>query len=130
MNDDWGSRGGSRNISTSGNRDYYPSLDELVIADDAALKSFTGKLTKEWLLFVLKDTVSRLKKAKSYIDNIYVISKQINSVKDRVIQNNQVIIDTLGQISELSELKTKVDTFCATSNVKILRSRLKRWLVF
>ena len=47
MNDDGGSRGGSRNISTSGGRDYYPAVDKLVDADDAAFKSLTGKQTKE-----------------------------------------------------------------------------------
>ena len=118
MNGDVGSRGGSQNISNFGGRDYYPLVDELVDADNAAFKSLTGKLTKEWLLIVLKDTVSQLKKTLSYIDNIDVNSKQINSVNDRVIENNQVIIDTRDKISELSELKTKVDTLCAKSNVK------------
>ena len=122
MNGDVGSRGGSQNISTSDGGDYYPLVDELVDADDAAFTSLSGKLTKEWLLFVLKDTVSQLKKTLSHIDNIDVTSKQINSVNDRVIENNQVIIDTRDKISELSELKTKVDTFCAKSNVKMSSS--------
>ena len=105
---DGGSRGGSRNNSTSGGRDYYTSVDELVDADDAAIKRLTDKLTKERLLIVLKDTVSHPKKAKSYINNI-VIYNQLTSVNDRVIGNNQVKIDDRDKISELTELKTKVD---------------------
>ena len=121
MNKDGGSRGGSRNNSTSGGRDYYISVDELVDADDAAIKRLTDKLTKERLLIVLEDTVSHLKKAKSYINNI-VIYNQLNSVNDRVIGNNQVKIDDRDKISELTEVKTKVDTLCTASNVKMSSS--------
>ena len=89
MNDDGGSRGGSRNLSTSGGRDHSLSVSGRI----CGCRCLTGKLTKEWLFFILRDTVSHLKKAESYIDNIVFISKQINSVNDRVIEINQVIID-------------------------------------
>ena len=43
-------------------------------------------------------------------------------MNDRVTENNQVIIDNRDKISELSELKTKVDTLCTASNVKMSSS--------
>ena len=47
----------------------------MVDVDDVAFKSLTGELTKEWPTIVLKDTVSQLKRGKSYINNIDVIFK-------------------------------------------------------
>ena len=41
MNDDEGSRGGSRLNSASGGRDYYPSIDEMVNANDGEFKALT-----------------------------------------------------------------------------------------
>ena len=62
MNDDGGSRGGSRLNSASGGRDY-PSIDELVNPKDGDFKALTGKLTKDWLLCLLKDALSHLRTA-------------------------------------------------------------------
>ena len=65
-------------------------MNELVVADDAAFKS----LTDEGLAGVRPQGYSLApQKPKSYINNIDVFSKQINSVNDRVIENNQCIID-------------------------------------
>ena len=51
-----------------------------------------------------------------------LILNKINSVNNRVIDNNQVIIDTRDKISELSKLKSKIDTLCAASNVRMSSS--------
>ena len=64
MNDETGSRGGPRTNSTS---NYYPTVDELLgaLSNDAEYKALTGKLNKEWLHCLLKDTLLHLKQAKS-----------------------------------------------------------------
>ena len=64
MTDEVGGRGPCRSNSTSvgGGRNYYPQVDELVHANDEKL---TEKLTKDWLLCLLRDTVSHLREAKS-----------------------------------------------------------------
>ena len=76
MNGDGGSRGGSRLNSASGGRDYYPSIDELVNANDGEFKALTGKLTKDWLLCLLKDVFSHLRTAKSSNSNFDTLKKK------------------------------------------------------
>ena len=51
----------SRINSTSG---YYPSMEEQLLAmkNDVDYKAFTGKLTKDWLPRLLKETSLHLKR--------------------------------------------------------------------
>ena len=53
-----------RHVSTSGGKDYYPSIDELLAADSDGFKKFAGNLNKEWILCLLQDSLGHLKQAK------------------------------------------------------------------
>ena len=89
MNDDGGSRGGSRLNSASCGRDYHPSIDELLNANDGEIKALTGKLTKDWLLCLLKDALSHLRTAKSFNSNFDTLKEKVSSVNDVIIENKK-----------------------------------------
>ena len=57
------SKARSTSTSSVGGKDYYPSFNELLSADPEQFRGLTGKLTKELLVFLLKDTVEHLKQA-------------------------------------------------------------------
>ena len=90
MNDDGGSCGGSRLNSASGGRDYHPSRDELLNANDGEFKALTGKLTKDWLLCLLKDALSHLRTAKSFNSNFDTLKEKVSSVNDVIIENKKI----------------------------------------
>ena len=113
MNDDEGSCGGSRLNSDSGGRDYYPSIDELVNANDGEFKALNGKLTKDWLLCLLKDALSHLRTAKSFNSNFDTL-KKVSSVNDVIIENEK-FKKMLMKLDELTAIKDKVDSICVTS---------------
>ena len=64
MTDEVAGRGRGRSNSTSvgGGRNYYPQVDELVHANDEKFKPLTEKLTKGWILCLLRDTVITFEK--------------------------------------------------------------------
>ena len=66
--------------SSVGGKDYNSSIDELVDADPEGLKKLTGKLNKEWILCLLRDSISHLKKAKSN-------SELLSSIDERLTKN-------------------------------------------
>ena len=47
-----------------GGKDYYPSIGELLEAGPDHFRLLTSKLTKDWLIFPLKDTVEQLQQAR------------------------------------------------------------------
>ena len=113
MNDDGGSRGDSRLNSAFGGRDYYPSIDELVNANDGEFKALTGKLTKDWLLCFLKDALSHLRTAKSFNSNSDKL--KVSSVNDVIIENKEFKEQMLMKLDELTAIKDKVNSMCVTS---------------
>ena len=108
MKDDGGSRGGSRLNFASGGRDYYPSIDELVNAKDGEFKALTGKLTKDWLLCLLKDALSHLRTAKSFISKFDMLKEKVSSVNDAVIENKKFKEQILMKLDELTAIKETV----------------------
>ena len=114
MNDNGGSRGGSRLNSASGGRDYYPSIDELVNANDGEFKALTGKLTKAWLFCLLKDALSHLKTAKSFNSNFDMLKEKVSSVNDVIVENNKFKEQMLMKLDELTAIKDKVDSMWVT----------------
>ena len=110
MNDDGGSRGGSWLNSASGDRDYYPSIDELVNANDGEFKALTGKLTKDWLLRLLKDVLSHLRTAKSFNSNFDMLKEKVSFVNDVIIENKKFKEQMLMKLDELTAIKDKVDS--------------------
>ena len=48
--------------SSVGGKDYYPSINELVDADPEGFKKLTGKLNKNCILCLLRDSSLILKK--------------------------------------------------------------------
>ena len=114
MNDDGGSRGGSRLNSASGGRDYYTSIDELVNAKDGEFKALTGKLTKDWLLCLLKDALSHLRTAQSFNSKLDMLKKG-SSVNNVIIENKKFKEQMLMKLDEITAIKDKVDSMCVTS---------------
>ena len=115
MNDDGGSRGGSRLNSASGGRDDYPSIDELVKANDGEFKALAGKLTKDWLLCLLNDALSHLRTAKSFNSNFKMLKVKVSSVNDVIIENKKFKGQMLMKLGEFTAIKDKVDSMCVTS---------------
>ena len=103
MNDETGSRGGPRTNSTS---NYYPTVDELLgaLSNDAEYKALTGKLNKEWLHCLLKDTLLHLKQAKSHSITFDTIDKRMKTFDGMIEQqcyNNNLIEGKLQAFDEL-----------------------------
>ena len=64
-----------------GGKDYYPSIGELLEAGPDQFRLLTGKLTKDWLIFLLKDTVEHLKQAK-YSNSLFSsINQKLDDIK-------------------------------------------------
>ena len=64
-----------------GRKDYYPSIGELFEAGPDQFRLLTGKLTKDWLIFLLKDTVEHLKQAK-YSNSLFSsINQKLDDIK-------------------------------------------------
>ena len=64
-----------------GGKDYYPSISELLDAGPDQFRLLTGKLTKDWLLFLLKDTVENLKQAKFSNSLFSSINQKLDDIK-------------------------------------------------
>ena len=75
------SKARSTSTSSVGGKDYYPSVNKLLSADPEQFRGLTGKLTKEWLVFLLKDTVEHLKQAKSSNSLSSSIDSKLDEVK-------------------------------------------------
>ena len=75
------SLGALRHNSTSGGKDYYPSsIDELLAADSNGFKRLTGKLTKDSILCLLRDSLSHLKQAKSTSDRFSTLENKLDTL--------------------------------------------------
>ena len=66
-----------RHVSTSGGKDYYPSI-ELLAADSDGFKKLTGKLNKEWILCLLRDSLGHLKQAKLTSDDLANLETKVD----------------------------------------------------
>lgn len=86
----------TRSGSTSaGGKNYYPSIDELVDANGEDFKCLTDKLTKDWLLCLLKDSIAHLRQAKSTIHSYSIIDDKIK----KITEDNSTIVNKLNEIS-------------------------------
>ena len=74
------SKARSNSTSSVGGNDYCPSVNELLSADSEQFRCLTGKLTKEWLLFLLRDTVEHLKQAK-LSNSLFSIDSKLDEFK-------------------------------------------------
>ena len=72
--------GAPRHNSTSGGKDYYPSIDELLAADSNGFKRLTGKLTKDSILCLLRDSLSHLKQTKSTSDRFSTLENKLDTL--------------------------------------------------
>ena len=78
QDDDSGSRGGSIRLnSTSGGKSYYPTIVE---ADNDSFRVLTEKLTKDWLICLLKDSVAHLREAKSTSSILNEINENLGRI--------------------------------------------------
>ena len=80
------SEDGSRANSSSylpGGKGYYPTVDELVksVSDCERFKAPSEKLTKDWLLCLLKDTVIHLYEAQSFSSSLSKIDEKIDDLQ-------------------------------------------------
>ena len=67
INDEKTGKDKTQSTSAPGGKDYYPSIDELMSADCEGIERLTGKLTKEWIVCLLKDAVSHLKEKSAHL---------------------------------------------------------------
>ena len=58
-------KGAKTNTAVVAKDDYYLSIHELLEADSECSKQLTEKRNKEWILCLLRNSISHLKKAKS-----------------------------------------------------------------
>ena len=101
--DDASKRVASRINSTSG---YYPIVEELLDAmnNDVDYKALTGKLTKDWLHCLLKDTPLRLKEAKSYSKTLNLVDSRMNTLNG-ILDEQKMVTEEIKQ--KLSEFNIK-----------------------
>ena len=100
--------------SNPGNKDYYPQVDELLHASPEHIKTLTNKLNKDWLLCLLKDTVSHLKMARSAASSLDSINSQIAEVKTLITENSvpqpkTTMTDTTTNCSWADAVKKSLD---------------------
>ena len=100
--------------SNPGNKDYYPQVDELLHASPEHFKTLTNKLNKDWLLCLLKDTVSHLKLARSAASSLDSINSQIAEVKTLITENSvpqpkTTMTDTTTNYSWADAVKKSLD---------------------
>ena len=79
------------------------------------IEALTGKLTKDWLLCLLKDALSHLRTAESFISNFDTLKEKVSSVNDVIIENKKFKEQMLMKLEELTATKNKVDSMCVTS---------------
>ena len=124
-----------RHNSTSGGKDYYPSIDELLAADSNGFKRLTGKLTKDSILCLLCDSLSHLKQAKSTSDRFSTLENKL----DTLITNTETspgglpvtwlntiwlnfFVESIG-LKILSQVTTKLSKLHSNSRKKYVNSR-------
>ena len=64
-----------------GGKDYYPSIGVLLEAGPDQFRLLTGKLTEDWLIFLLKDTVEHLKQGKCSNSLFSSINQKLDDIK-------------------------------------------------
>ena len=77
-------RTGSR---STGGLNYYSHDDELLAAIAEEFKSLTGKLTKDFLLCLVKDSLSRLEQAQLSSTYFEALDKIIDNIGDSISNN-------------------------------------------
>ena len=64
-----------------GGKDYYPSIGELLEAGPDQFRLLTGKLTKDWLIFLPKDTVEHLSQVKFSNSLFFSNNQKLDDIK-------------------------------------------------
>ena len=100
--------------SNPGNKDYYPQVHELLHVTPEHFKTLTNKLKKDWLLCLLKDTVSNLKLARSGVSSLDSINSQNAEVKTLITENSvpqpkTTMTDTTTNCSWADAVKKSLD---------------------
>ena len=81
--------GNPRHNSTSDGKDWYPSISQLLATDSNGFKRLTGKLTKDWILCFLRDSLVHLKQAKLTFDHF----SQLENKLDNLITNAETVTE-------------------------------------
>ena len=92
--------------SSVGGKDYYPSINELVDADPEGFKKLTGKLNKNWILCLLRDSISHPKKAKSKSELLTKIDNTILAPNQPLQTNTNPVVQgsmTVGKEKQCSK---------------------------
>ena len=93
----------TNSASGVGGKDYYSQVDELVHASQNEFKALAGKLGKDWLMCLLKDTVDHLEKNKPSSTLFESINTKIDEVVD-------VLVNKFDNISPHPEATCKMTT--------------------
>ena len=126
MSDDDETLGGQRHNSTSGGKDYYyPSIDELLAADSKGFKRLTGKLTKDSILCLLRDSLGHLKQAKLTSDHFSKIENKL----DNLITNTEISPDVTPP-SVSSGKSTMADIIKASLDERDYNEQANKTIVF
>ena len=115
--DDVSNRVASRVNSTSG---YYPSVEELLVAlnNDVDYKALTGKLTKDWLHCLLKDTLLHFKEAKSNSKTLNLVDSRMNTLNE-IFDEQKMVTEEIKQ--KLTEFNIKSMETYKTNERQIVR---------
>ena len=95
-------RTGSR---STGGRNYYSHDDELLAATAEEFKSLTGKLTKDFLLCLVKDSLSHLEQAQLSSTYFEALDKIIDNIGDSISNNipTNTKIDSFVSVNQPSQ---------------------------
>ena len=102
-NDEKTGKDRTQSTSAPGGKDYYTSIEELMCVDSEGFKRLTGKLTKEWIVCLLKDAVSHLKEAKC-------TANILNAVDDKLIKLTSCKENPNFPSQLLNSINEKLDT--------------------
>ena len=69
---------------------------------DVDYRALTGKLTKDWLHCLLKDTLLHLKEAKSYSKTLNLVDSQMNTLNGILDEQKMVSEDIKQKLTEFN----------------------------
>ena len=96
MTSDSGGGGGE-----TSSKNYYPTIEELLQANNSQFSSFMKKLSKDYVICSLRDTVSHLREAKVTSSFVESINQNIETLKDKVEMLSNAHEKSYADISKL-----------------------------
>ena len=123
MTSDSGGGGGD-----TSSKNYYPTIEELLQANNSQFNSSMKKLSKDYVISLLRDTVSHLREAKVTFSFVESINHNIETLKDKVEMVSNAHEKSYADLSKL-KLDIKPQTTGKTPIVPSIGNSLRTQVV-